>query len=121
MRPNSSGTPCLATDGSHRSEYDPGVAAAILGEAAHLLRSIGFAAQHAVLIGGLAPALLVLYPGFGRPRHVGTGDLDVCLSLSLVEGDAAEHERIEQGLRGAGYEATVDSCRWRREGSSGLE
>jgi hypothetical protein len=113
--------PWLATDGSHRSEYDPSVAAAILGEAAYLLRSIGFAAEHAVLIGGLVPTLLVLDPGPGRPRHVGTGDLDVCLSLALIEGDTAEYERIEQGLRNAGYEATEDSYRWRRAAGLGLE
>jgi hypothetical protein len=37
----------------HVSEYDPALADAILGEAAHLLRNIGFAARHAILIGGL--------------------------------------------------------------------
>ena len=35
----------------------------LLGEAAHLLRAIGFAADHAILIGGMVPGLLVLDPG----------------------------------------------------------
>jgi hypothetical protein len=39
----------LAGDGMHVSEYDPALADAILGEAAHLLRNIGFAARHAIL------------------------------------------------------------------------
>ena len=55
----------MAGDGMHISEYDPSVADAILGEAAHLLRSIGFSARHSILIGGLVPGLLVLDPDRG--------------------------------------------------------
>jgi hypothetical protein len=85
----------------------------LLGEAAHLLRAIGFAADHAILIGGMVPGLLVLDPGLGHP-HVGTADLDLCLSVALVEGDTAEYERIETALKGIGYEMTDQSFRWRR-------
>jgi len=85
----------------------------LLGEAAHLLRAIGFAADHAILIGGMVPGLLVLDPGLGHP-HVGTADLDLCLSLALVEGDTAEYERIETALKSIGYEMTDQSFRWRR-------
>lgn len=62
-----SGRPSLAGDGLHHSEYDPTLAAMLLGEAAHLLRAIGFAADHAILIGGMVPGLLVLDPGLGHP------------------------------------------------------
>ena len=103
----------MAGDGLHHSEYDPTLAAMLLGEAAHLLRAIGFAADHAILIGGMVPGLLVLDPGLGHP-HVGTADLDLCLSLALVEGDTAEYERIETALKSIRYEMTDQSFRWRR-------
>jgi len=54
------------------------------------LRYLGLAANHAVLIGGLVPGLLVLDPGPGRPVHVGTTDIDIRLSVALVEEDTAE-------------------------------
>lgn len=108
----------LAGDGLHISEYDPSLADAILGEAAFLLRAIGFAAHHTILIGGLVPGLLVLDPGPGRPAHVGTADIDLCLSVALVEGDTAEYERIEAALKKADYKLTEDTFCWRR--ASGL-
>ena len=86
-------------DGEHISGYDPDVSEAILGEAAHLLRHLGFAAGHTILIGGLVPSLLILDPGSDRPAHVGTTDMDFCLSVALVEGDTAEYERIETASR----------------------
>ncbi|MBI4729190.1 MAG: nucleotidyl transferase AbiEii/AbiGii toxin family protein [Acidobacteria bacterium] len=105
----------MPTEGRHHSEYDPALAHVVLGEAAHLLRNLGFAAQHAVLIGGVVPMLLILDPGAGRPRHLGTADIDLCLSIALIEGDTGEYERIEQSLRKAGYEPTDQSFRWRRK------
>jgi hypothetical protein len=39
------------------------------------------------VIGGLVPGLLVLDAGAGRPSHVGTTDLDLCLSVALAAGD----------------------------------
>jgi hypothetical protein len=105
----------LAGDGGHISGYDRGTSELILGETAHLLRHLGFAAQHAIVIGGLVPGLLVVDPGPGRAAHVGTTDLDICLSLALIEGDTAEYERIEIGLKKAGYEATEATFCWQRQ------
>lgn len=110
----------MTTDGSHFSGYDPGLVEAVLAEAAHLLRHLGFAAAHTVLIGGVVPSLLVLDPATNRP-HVGTTDLDLCLSVAIVEGDTAEYERIETSLRNAGYEPTDDSFRWRQTSRLRLE
>lgn len=103
------------------SEYDPALANAVLGEAAHLLRSIGFASQHAILIGGLVPGLLVLDPGPGRPAHIGTADVDLCLSVALIEGDTAEYERIEAGLRKAGFEPFESNFAWKRTRGLGVK
>ena len=110
----------MVGDGEHISGYDPGTSEAILGETAHLLRHLGFAANHAILIGGLVPGLLVLDPDPFRPAHVGTTDLDFCLSVALIEGDTAEYERIEAALKNAGYVATAESFRWKRTTGLGL-
>lgn len=106
----------MATDGTHYSAYDPSVLDEVLNEAAWLLKHLGFAATHTVLIGGLAPSLLVLDP---PQRHIGTTDLDLCLSLAIVDGDTAEYERIEIALTAAGYSATDSTFRWKR--TSGLK
>lgn len=111
----------MPDDGMHISEYDPTLAAAILGEAAHLLRNVGFAAHHAILIGGLVPGLLVLDPGPSRPPHIGTADVDLCLSVALVEGDTAEYERIETGLRQAGFEPAGSNWAWKRTRGLGVK
>jgi hypothetical protein len=110
----------LTTDGAHHSAYDAGLIDAVLGEAAHLVRHLGFTAAHTVLIGGVVPSLLVLDPATNRP-HLGTTDLDLCLSLAIVEGDTAEYERIETALAAAGYEATDQSFRWRQKSRMRLE
>jgi hypothetical protein len=102
----------LATDGLHISGYDPVTLDAVLGEAGHLLRHLGFAAAHTVVIGGVVPSLLVLDPP-GQP-HIGTTDLDLCLSLALVDGDTGQYERIETQLKKAGYQPTDVSFRWRQ-------
>jgi len=114
MRRLSSGKQALAGDGQHISAYDPALSEAILGETALLLRALGFAANHAILIGGLVPGLLVLDPGPGRAAHVGTTDVDICLSVALVKGETAEYERIEAALRRAGYAPTDQSFCWKR-------
>ena len=111
----------MAGDGMHISEYDPSVADAILGEAAHLLRNIGFSARHSILIGGLVPGLLVLDPGPGSQPHIGTADVDICLSVALIEGDTAEYDRIEAGLRKAGFGPTDKTFAWKRTSGLGIK
>jgi hypothetical protein len=108
----------LAGDGQHYSEYHAQVTDGILGEAAYLLRAIGFGSYHTILIGGMVPGLLVLDPPDSSRPHVGTTDLDFCLSIALVEGDTAEYERIEAALKSAGYEPEGATFCWRR--STGL-
>lgn len=111
----------MAGDGMHISEYDPSLADAVLGEAAHLLRNIGFSARHAILIGGLVPGLLVLDPGTGSRPHIGTADVDLCLSIALIEGDTAEYDRIEAGLRKAGFGPTDKTFAWKRSTGLGIK
>ena len=109
----------MATDEAPSDAYDPSLVALLLGEAAWLLRHLGFTAQHTILIGGLVPSLLVLDPP-AQP-HLGTGDLDLCLSLAIVTGDTAEYERLEAALTAAGYGPTESSFRWRQRDGLHLE
>ena len=104
----------MDTDGLHHSGYDPAIVDVVLGEAGNLLRHLEFAAAHTIIIGGVVPSLLVLDPP--GPPHVGTTDLDLCLSVAFVEGDTGTYERIETQLRNAGYQPTDASFRWRQTG-----
>jgi len=97
----------------HRSEYDASAANMVLGQAALILKAIGLAARHVILIGGSVPGLLVPELDPGIEPHIGTTDLDFCLSMAIVEGETAEYERIENALKQAGFQPE-ESWRWRR-------
>jgi hypothetical protein len=103
----------LAIEGGHHSQYDPTQLEHVIAEAAGVIRALGFAGKHVVLIGGIVPSLLIPVLDPALEPHVGTRDLDFCLSAAIVEGDTAEYERIERNLRQAGFEATDESWRWR--------
>jgi hypothetical protein len=105
-------------DGKHISGYDPAVADQLVSEAAAIIRALGFSAAHVVLIGGLVPGLLVPVLDPGIEPHVGTADIDLCLSVALVEGDTETYERLEAVLKGLGFEEGDASFRWHRR--SGL-
>lgn len=101
-------------DGQHKGQYNPESADFVLSEAADILRATGFAAQHIVLIGGLVPSLLVPVLDTGIEPHIGTADIDLCLSIALVEGDTGTYERIEGVLKQLGFVESDASFRWVR-------
>jgi len=86
----------------------------LVAEAADLMRALGFTAAHVVLIGGLVPSLLVPVLDPGIEPHVGTADLDLCLSVALVEGDTETYERMEAVLKNRGFVAGEVTFRWHR-------
>jgi hypothetical protein len=94
------------------------VADRLVAEAADLIRAFGFLSSHVVLIGGLVPGLLVPVLDPGLDPHVGTGDIDLCLSMALVEGETETYERIETVLKRHGFREADVSFRWTRK--SGL-
>jgi hypothetical protein len=102
-------------DGQHLADYDPATAALLVAEAADIVRAFGFMAQHIVLIGGLVPGLLVPVLDPGLEPHAGTADIDLCLSLALVEGDTGAYERIEEVLKRQHFEEGDVSFRWHRK------
>lgn len=109
----------MASDGRHLGEYDPNLLPVLRSEAAGIVRAFGLASAHVVIIGGLAPSLLVPLPDPGLEPHIGTTDLDLCLSVALIEGNVGEYERLESSLRDHGFAMARDdrgqpvSWRWR--------
>lgn len=116
LRSCSGSTSLSAPDGQHISGYDPLVAEQLVSEAADIGRSLGFAASHVVLIGGIVPGLLVPVLDQGIEPHVGTADIDLCLSVALIEGATDTYERVETVLKRLGFEEADASFRWRRHG-----
>lgn len=114
----------MATDGGDLGDYDPVSCSKIHGEAARIIRAFGFAGAHVIIIGGLVPSLLVPAVEPGLDPHIGTNDLDLCLSVALVDGDVGEYERLETSLRGAGFRMAQEaghSVSWRWIGGAGTQ
>lgn len=110
----------IEPDGQHVAGYDPELASILAAEAADLVRALGFMAHHVVLIGGLVPGLLVPILDSGVEPHVGTADIDLCLSVALVEGDTEAYERIETTLKKLDFREGDVSFRWQRKDGIGL-
>lgn len=101
-------------DGQHIEGYDADIREQLIAEAADLVRAFGFTAHHIVLIGGMVPGLLVPVLDPGIEPHVGTADIDLCLSLALVVGDTESYERMETILKRLGFVQGDASFRWHR-------
>jgi hypothetical protein len=103
-----------------RSDYDPSLVPLILAQAAEVIRALSFAGGHLTIIGGLVPQLLVPTVEDGLEPHVGTLDLDMCMSVALLGGDVGQYENLQKGLELAGFEVMREdskpvSWRWRRK------
>lgn len=109
----------MATDNARASSYDDPMSERLLGIAADVLRSFGsgFGGHHLAIVGGAVPGLLVEVPPTGIEPHVGTADLDLHLSLHLLDGETADYyDSIIDGLRSLGLEADIEGDRhikWR--------
>ena len=86
-------------------DYSDPMSEKLLGLAADVLRSFGsaFGGRHLAIVGGVVPSLLVDSVPLGIERHVGTADLDLHLSLHLMDGETADYyDAIIDGLRNLG-------------------
>jgi hypothetical protein len=113
----------LATEGGHASEYDPLLTPKLRAEAVRVIRGFSFAGGHVVVVGGLVPSFLVPNPEAGVERHIGTQDLDLCLSVALVEGNVGNYDRLEKSLKNAGFQMAREGGQpisWRWRGGSDL-
>lgn len=109
----------MVDDRTTISGYDDAATERLLGVAADVLRCFGsaFGGRHLAMVGGVVPTLLVPKPPRGMARHVGTGDLDLHLSLHLLDGETADYyQSIIDGLRDLGLEPAAEEgreIRWR--------
>lgn len=111
------------TEGGSSLDYHPLLRPRLTAEAARVIRAFSFAGAHVVVVGGLVPSLLVPHPDPGLDPHVGTQDLDLCLTVALVEGDVGNYERLERCLKDAGFRMAREqgnSVSWRWQGGEDL-
>lgn len=95
----------MADDRAQAGDYTDPMSDRLLGVAADVLRSFGsaFGGKHLAIIGGAVPGLRVPEPPAGMEPHVGTADLDLHLSLHLMDGETANYYvAIIDGLRSLG-------------------
>lgn len=83
------------------SAYDPKATAEVCSTLAITLRSFGPAREHLTVVGGLAPGLLVPTPV--TAAHVGTTDVDICLTVALAEGGTGYYDTASDALRRNGF------------------
>jgi hypothetical protein len=91
----------VVDDRATASEYSDPMSDRMLGMAADVLRSFGsaFGGRHLAIVGGAVPSLLVDQVPPGMDAHVGTADLDLHLSLHLLDGETADYyQAIIDGL-----------------------
>lgn len=86
----------------------------MLTEAASLFFLIGgMGAKHLVLVGGLVPPLLVPTP---PEQHIGSADVDLCLSVAIAEGATIEYYRsIEAKVAGYFEPVASTAFRWKKK------
>jgi hypothetical protein len=90
---------------------------ALIGEAASLFYLLGgMAAKHLVIVGGLVPPLLVPE---AADAHIGSADIDLCLSLAITGGATREYYRSIQETLEPHFELErASGFRWRKKESA---
>ncbi len=92
----------------------------LIGEAASLFYLLGgMAAKHLIIVGGLVPPLLV---SDAADTHIGSADIDLCLSLAITQGATREYySSIEEILEPYFELASANGFRWtKKDGAPGL-
>ncbi len=90
---------------------------ALIGEAASLFYLLGgMAAKHLVIVGGLVPPLLVPE---AADAHIGSADIDLCLSLAITGGATREYYRsVEETLEPYFEPERASGFRWCKKDST---
>ncbi len=90
---------------------------ALIGEAASLFYLLGgMVAKHLVIVGGLVPPLLVPE---AADAHIGSADIDLCLSLAITKGATREYYRSIEKLLEPHFELErASGFRWRKKESA---
>lgn len=102
-----------------KADYDPSLLPVILGQASDVIRALSFAGAQLTIIGGLVPPLLVPVLEPAIEPHIGTSDLDLCMSVALLEGDVGHYENLQKELEKARFDVFREdskpvSWRWKK-------
>jgi hypothetical protein len=100
-------------------ENDDEAAGHLLDGLERVLRCFGPARAHVTVIGGLVPSLLVPQPD--GDRHVGTADIDLCLTVALADGATGYYDEVAEALGHGGFSQSTrprQAFRWEGFGIS---
>jgi hypothetical protein len=107
----------MGIEGHHVTDEINHPPSALIGEAASLFYLLGgMAAKHLVIVGGLVPPLLVPE---AADAHIGSADIDLCLSLAITNGATREYYKsIEETLEPHFELEHASGFRWRKKESA---
>jgi hypothetical protein len=107
----------VGIEGHHVTDEIKHPPSALIGEAASVFYLLGgMAAKHLVIVGGLVPPLLV--PD-AADAHIGSADIDLCLSLAITKGATHEYYRsIEEILEPHFELERASRFRWSKKKSA---
>ncbi len=93
----------MANKPKHKSDDDPGQAELVKATCLYVATKLGDLMDELVIVGGLAPSLLIDQAALpdGVDVHVGTLDLDVGLTLALL--DEGRYKTLSERLRAAKF------------------
>ena len=99
----------MAEKPGRASEYESGQVELVRATCLYVATKLGDIMDELVIIGGLVPSLLISQDDLpeGADAHVGTMDLDVGLTLALLE--EGRYKTFTERLRRAGFEQDVNS------------
>jgi hypothetical protein len=116
----------MADKPKRASEYKSGQVELVRATCLYVATKLGDLMEDVVVVGGLVPSLLIDQLGLpeGTSAHVGTMDLDVGLTLALL--DKGRYRTLTERLRDAGFtqdqteEGRLTRQRWRVAGSGSV-
>jgi predicted nucleotidyltransferase len=99
--------------------YSPGALQLVQSASLYIATKLADFRDEFVIVGGLVPSLIVPQTGLsvGRPRHVGTMDVDLGLAIAIL--DEQRYHELGERLRNAGFQPDTNeagrptSQRWR--------
>lgn len=87
--------------------------AILIEEVASLFHLLGgMTPKHLVVVGGLVPPLLVPRPA---ESHLGSADIDLCLSVAITKGDTGQYYRSLEKYIEPYFELVESGFRWRKK------
>lgn len=92
----------------HIDGYDAAVTEAAERVLVTLLRGLGPWKKSVFLVGGLTPRYLVPAKPPAVPRHAGTGDVDIVVSLEVL-GETDAYRTLEENLEAMGFQRATNN------------